>query len=813
MRESVMKAAPGFGRSGMRSETLLALAGALLLVTPLALAFGSDRPGTPADVRARALGPTTIEVRFTNTARRDELVRYELELQANGVRASPAEEAARSAGMHRSGTGDGWSQFGGTTLRDLIPETEYCFRFWSRLVDGDVRSELPSAWACARTPPYPPLAPLDFRVEWPVPGATAPRLSWSTPDQSSHRGISRFLIDRQSPPGPDRPWIFERAVPGPAGEQSASTRLAFSVDGARIDPNIKHVYRLCAENDGGRTCAKPLEAPAPAKLVGTAAGLSQRTQQTEMAPPPAASARATSSATAVRSRGRGTTSVQAPQAPPAAANAKPAGSARDPSGPVQLNPQPLPPRTLDQLGTEDRKAAIAAARATQILTARQPVLAKPAPGNRTANVQMSLAELRCRGGFALENFQKPAERQKAGTSKAVLALHFQRSGKDRRGVGSHGFGTHLDPGTCVLVDRAWRADDPAGVIFDTDLRASAESDVKRALHGSAPAAPSAEQQPDERSIPEYLTRPDHYWRFFVTGRQGYFFASRHERWVPGEHTQITQAAGLAERAGSSDFGIAKLTSVKVVPSIGGVSFRFIARANAQPVIELGTEPPLRGRDGLQVLRDPIGLQASRDATGSSSTVNWYTGGTAGQGIKLPEEQSYHYIVTVPGDGTVPVQQASGSFKTLREPMTLTVTFKSVHVIDDSDELSDGEGAFTYCVGSASEVQEMPAFATNTQVVANRVLVDDKWRDGPLEIAVQGIDDDALGILLRGRCSLQGPVTNDTADQNVARFRIDTNSPSLAGRRASRSYEMQSPHGKLAFSVSFKIDISRPTRPE
>jgi hypothetical protein len=808
-----MKTGAGFSRSGTRSATLLALAGALLPGMPVALAFGSDRPGTPADVRARALGPTTIDVRFTNTARRDELVRYELELQANGVRASPAEEAARSAGMHRSGTGDGWSQFGGTTLRDLIPETEYCFRFWSRLVDGDIRSELPSAWACTRTPPYTPLAPLDFRVEWPAPGALAPRLSWSTPDQSSHRGISRFLIDRQSPPGPNRPWIFELAVPGPAGEQSASTRLAFSVNGARVDPNLKHVYRLCAENDGGRTCAKPLELPAGAKLVGQAEGLAQRMQQTEMAPPRAASQSATSVATAVRSRGRGSTSVQASQAPPAATKATPAGSARDPSGPVQLNPQPLPPRALEQPGAEDRKAAIAATRATRVLTAGKPVLVRPASGIEAASVELRLAELRCRGGFTPQSFEKPAGRQKPGTSKAVLALQFLRSAQDRLDIGRHGFGTHLDPGTCVLADRAWRGDDPARVIFEAELSASAESDVKRALHGSAAAVRSAEQHPDERSIPEYLTRPDHYWRFFVTEGREYFFARRHERWVPGEHTQVAQAAGLAERARSSDLAIVKLTSVKVVPSVGGVSFRFIARANAQPVIELGTEPPLRGRDGLQVLRDPLGIQASRDANRSGSTVNWYTGGTAVQGIKLPEEHTYHYIVTVPGDGTIPVQQASGSFTTLREPITLTVTFKSVHVVDDSDELSDGEGAFTYCAGSGSEVQEMPAFATNTQVVANRVLVDDKWKDGPLEIAVQGIDDDALGLLLRGSCSLQGPVTNGTADQNVARFRIDTNSPSLAGRRASRWYEMHSPRGKLAFSVSFKIDISRPMRPE
>jgi hypothetical protein len=50
-----------------------------------------------------------------------------------------------------SGTGAGWLPSAGYTVRRLQPEQHYCFRFWSRYVDNDVRSERPSNWVCADT--------------------------------------------------------------------------------------------------------------------------------------------------------------------------------------------------------------------------------------------------------------------------------------------------------------------------------------------------------------------------------------------------------------------------------------------------------------------------------------------------------------------------------------------------------------------------------------------------------------------------------------------------------------------------------------
>jgi hypothetical protein len=219
-----------------------------------------DRPGTPADVRAWATGATTVSVTFTNTASRDELVQFELEMTINGARAAHSHESSLSKTMGWSGTGAAWGQFHGITLQNLTPETQYCFRFWSRVIDTGVQSQAPSGWACTSTPPRAPHAPLDVRAQ--ISGevlVNTPRLSWNTPDQSDHRAIDRFIVERQSPPGQNRPWLLEKTVRGPAGEQTTSTQLVFAVPGTPIDRGVRHIYRICAENAGGRTCAKPVE--------------------------------------------------------------------------------------------------------------------------------------------------------------------------------------------------------------------------------------------------------------------------------------------------------------------------------------------------------------------------------------------------------------------------------------------------------------------------------------------------------------------------------------------------------------------------
>jgi hypothetical protein len=122
-----------------------------------------------------------------------------------------------------------------------------------------VRSEQPSAWACDETRPNPPLAPLDVKVQPPAHVTDkAPRVSWNTPDQSNWRRIDTYVIERQSPPEPGRPWLLDKTVAGPAGAQTLSTKLAFSVAAEPPPSDGKYAYRVCSENAGGRTCAAPV---------------------------------------------------------------------------------------------------------------------------------------------------------------------------------------------------------------------------------------------------------------------------------------------------------------------------------------------------------------------------------------------------------------------------------------------------------------------------------------------------------------------------------------------------------------------------
>jgi len=116
----------------------------------------------------------------------------------------------------------------------------------------------------------PPLAPLDLRARMPatLDGAKAQILiEWNTPDQSRQRPVDSYTIERQSPPGPARPWLAEAVLPGPKGSQSGSTRLAFQFKSSALDPRQQHAFRVCAVNGSGTTCAAPVLAATQQKTA------------------------------------------------------------------------------------------------------------------------------------------------------------------------------------------------------------------------------------------------------------------------------------------------------------------------------------------------------------------------------------------------------------------------------------------------------------------------------------------------------------------------------------------------------------------
>lgn len=218
-------------------------------------AVARDTPGTPIDVKAEVAGPDAIQLSWGVTSRREEYVKFEVEARLNN---SPVNVQQPDG---TSGTGAAWLPTAGYTLRRLQPEQHYCFRVWSRYVDNDVRSAQPSEWACADTTAFPPLAPLDLKATY-LPGQRHVILNWNTPDQSGHRPIQAYEIERQSPPGPNRPTLTEGRVNGPNGAQSVTTRLNFMFESSDIALPGNHAFRVCSVNSGGRVCSAQV-APTP----------------------------------------------------------------------------------------------------------------------------------------------------------------------------------------------------------------------------------------------------------------------------------------------------------------------------------------------------------------------------------------------------------------------------------------------------------------------------------------------------------------------------------------------------------------------
>lgn len=224
----------------------LALTFALLVVAAPALA--RDRPGTPTNVTARPLSHNAIALNWRQTTSSEEFVRFELDATVDGAPISPPRVD------RLSGTGLAWRRDIGTTIRHLAPWREYCFRIWTRRDDNGVRSAQPSAWACARTHPLAPHAPLDVEA---ITIAGSPRVTvrWSLADQSGPRPATRFEIERASPPGENRPIFMETAIDGPNGVQTRSTPDRFTASVGPLPAGRVHSFRVCTVNDGGRACS------------------------------------------------------------------------------------------------------------------------------------------------------------------------------------------------------------------------------------------------------------------------------------------------------------------------------------------------------------------------------------------------------------------------------------------------------------------------------------------------------------------------------------------------------------------------------
>jgi hypothetical protein len=297
---------------------------------------------------ATAVDSTTVQIAWISSATSDEGskdLRFEVEETVNGQRIAQAAESALSAkiptlDVHRTQEPISFKVDG------LAPRRLYCFRAWSRFVYTGMVSQNPSNWACATTPSRQPLAPLDVAATLPSLIDPRPRVSWSAADQSDFRDVVRFVVERQSPVGPSRPWIKEQAVEGPKGAQTTNTKLSFTISASRIDPKVDNGYRVCAENSGGRTCseavaiktdlvvnrpgaveARPGDGVNPYKLPNPGAATRVPAGQSRWAPPSTAVSTAPTAASAAAASA-------APAAPPPASPSRDVTKATLPSATI-----------------------------------------------------------------------------------------------------------------------------------------------------------------------------------------------------------------------------------------------------------------------------------------------------------------------------------------------------------------------------------------------------------------------------------------------------------------------------------------------
>jgi hypothetical protein len=161
-------------------------------------------------------------------------------------------------------------------------------------------------------------------------------------------------------------------------------------------------------------------------------------------------------------------------------------------------------------------------------------------GNTTPEPDPVPAEIRCRGyrGVGGGAFVfKTISTRRSVTGETIVTYEMAYS-PAVKAAGADGSGLR-NPGECSFSDRPISDKEPYRVRFDT----VADGQIRQRQHGStidnSPAA--AERFPDAQNIPEYLKDPKHYWSFFINGaQQGYFQATYHKYWKPGNKIIITK---------------------------------------------------------------------------------------------------------------------------------------------------------------------------------------------------------------------------------------------------------------------------------
>ncbi len=439
-------------------------------------------------------------------------------------------------------------------------------------------------------------------------------------------------------------------------------------------------------------------------------------------------------------------------------------------------------------------------------------------------------ELRCRGGGGL-GFSGGTN---AGAILVAMTLTYPVSPNP---PGETGRG--LSAGTCAWVDRAGVRSEPGRMTFTT----AGNAQLKQAQSGSAVdrSPTAAERWPDAHTIPVYLSDPGRFWTFSVVVADP-DSARTHGPWKPSVADlvagsvrdaspvrSVPQSPLATQRTpGAGDervsYDAEAIHAIKVTPGVTSVEMRFKGPA-LQPLVQISKSAPFREPSTGRWIFPPD-RQSLRVAGSSGTALRDYS---AVNTTPLTRNTEYHYLINAPeGPGRVlgkrrlpdPEHQAVGTFRTLRT--TVKVRIIKVHVIDDSDDDSSGELAFTFAVNGGDAPDKRFEAGTGLAAVSPGSLLDmesgaTRWfanaitiPDAPdhLRIQTTGFDND--GAFAGGKYDASWTATaggDGGGDWNHARaeYYLDQ----YRERAFEFPFKMRTgPGSKLQFEVEGRVSVTR-----
>lgn len=449
-------------------------------------------------------------------------------------------------------------------------------------------------------------------------------------------------------------------------------------------------------------------------------------------------------------------------------------------------------------------------------------------GTSDATALFRAAELRCRGGAGLEFVPGGS----AGDNRVLMTLAYPVSpgvpGETGRGLAA---------GSCSWADRSGLPSESGRVTFVTDGNAQLRQTQSGSTVDRSPTA--AERWPDAHTIPVYMSDPSRYWRFTVIMRNA-DSAQQHGPWKPSiadaiagpvseasstrtvTRTPVAVDGAVDSSRSSVAFDPFAVRGVVITPSVAGVEMKFEG-PSVIPLVQVSRVAPFQEPStGRWIFPPtPVALSVVRDA---SAGTNAYSAATT---TPLERATEYHYIIGAPKPASTGTlnrrrreggdRQAVGTFRTLRT--SVVVRIDRLRIIDDSDDDSNGDLAFTFSVNGRSEFEA----GTGTAAVSAGTTLDlasgatyDFSRDIPLydapsrlRIHAAGFDDDD-GAIDSGRYDASWGATpggDGSGDWNHARAEYDLDP--YPGRSFEFPFRIRTgPGSALQFEVDGVVKVTR-----